>query len=49
MALKKIFSSSEYFQFNYHPDEVFINGYKQDYVKSNYELNLTDNIIGLSW
>ena len=44
---KKIFSSN--FQSNYHPDEVYINGYKQDNVKYSYELNQTYNFIGLTW
>ena len=46
---KKIFSSSIFFQSNYHPDEVYINGYKQDNVKYSYELNQTYNFIGLTW
>ena len=46
---KKIFSSNGFFQSNYHPDEVYINGYKQDNVKYSYELNQTDNFIGLTW
>ena len=46
---KKIFSSNGFFRSNYHPDEVYINGYKQDNVKYSYELNQTDNFIGLTW
>ena len=46
---KKIFSSSPNFESIYHPDEVYINGYKQDNVKYSYELNQTDNFIGLIW
>ena len=49
IGTKKIFSSISIFQSKYHPDEVYINGYKQDNVKYSYELNQTDNFIGLSW
>ena len=47
---KKIFSSeTSFFKREYYPNEVHINGYKQNGVTYNYYLNETDNVIGLIW
>ena len=46
---KKIFTSFSNFPSNSYPDEVHINGYKQNEVTYSYYLNETDNVIGLIW
>ena len=47
---KKIFSSyTGDFKREYYPKEVYINGYIQNDVTYSYNLNETDNVIGLIW
>ena len=46
---KNIFSSNYEFKSEYYPDEVYINGYKQNDVTPIYDLNQTDNFIELIW
>jgi surface protein len=40
---------SNYFNKNYYPDEISINGIKQNEVSYNYNFNKTDNFVELSW
>ena len=50
IGTKKIFSSdSYYFEPKYYPNEVYINGNIQNNVSYSYNLNETDNLIGLKW
>ena len=37
------------FEPKYYPDEIYINGIKQDYINSSYYFNETNNIIKLIW
>jgi len=47
---KNIFySDTTFFKSEYYPNEVYINGYKQNGVTYRYNLNETDNVIGLIW
>ena len=47
--IKNIFTSTFYFKKENYPDEVYINGYKQNDVKNQYNLSETDNFIELIW
>ena len=49
IGTKKIFSSNDLYKSEYYPDEVYINGNKQNSVYHSYTLNETDNVIGLKW
>ena len=49
IGTKNIFSSDSNYCSKYHPDEVYINGYKKNDVTHSYNLNQTDNFIGLIW
>ena len=50
IGTKKIFySDTDYFSSNSYPNEVYINGNKQNDVTHSYNLNQTDNFIELVW
>ena len=46
---KNVFSSSEYYKAIYYPDEVYINGNKENMVNPRYYLNQSNNIVELIW
>ena len=46
---KNVFSSHVYYNATYNPDEVHINGNKENIVKSTYYLNQSNNIVELIW
>ena len=46
---KNIFGNDTYFKNIYYPNEIYINGDKQDIVKKSYNFNETDNFVELKW
>ena len=50
IGIKNIFASSIYgYKTEYYPNEVYINGFRQNNVTPTYNLNQTDNFIELLW
>ena len=48
-GIKKVFSSEREFKNEFYPDEVYINGYRQNYVNHSYIFNQANNIVELVW
>ena len=46
---KNVFSSDGEYNATYYPDEVYINGNKENIVNSTYNLNQSNNIVELNW
>ena len=46
---KNVFSSDSDYNATYYPDEVYINGNKENIVNSTYYLNQSNNIVELIW
>ena len=49
IGIKKVFSNNNQFKSNYYPNEVYINGKKQDSINYSYNLTQANNIIELIW
>jgi surface protein len=49
IGYKSVFSNNNEFETSYHPNEVYINGDKQDSVNYSYYLNETYNYVKLVW
>ena len=49
IGYNKIFGSKDHFYSQYYPNEVYINGKKQDKVNYTYYFNDTDNYVQLKW